>query len=51
MGVVLKRAQYFILCNNKYIVDNSYFKKDFIERNIILEENIVSTPKEQLRLF
>lgn len=51
MGVVLKRAQYFILCNNKYIVDKSYFKKDFIERNIILEENIVSTPKEQLRLF
>ncbi len=51
MGVILKRAQYFILCNNKYIVDKRYFKKEFIERNIILEENIVSTPKEQLRLF
>ena len=50
MGVVLKRAKYFILCNGKYAFN--FFNKQFIERNILLEDsNIQSMKTEQLRLF
>ena len=31
MGVVLKRAKYFILCNGKYFTNSAFFKKNFIE--------------------
>lgn len=52
MGVVLKRAKYFILCNGKYITNKEFFKKDFIEKNVMLEEKkILPNNKEQLRLF
>jgi len=52
MGVVLKRAKYFILCNGKYIVNHELFKKEFIEKNIILEgRTMISSNNEQLRLF
>lgn len=52
LGVVLKRAKYFILCDGKYFVDQNLFQKHFIEANLVLEEQ----PKmiqnhEQLRLF
>ena len=33
MGIVLKRAKYFITCNGKYFIDKSLFKKNFIETN------------------
>lgn len=52
MGVVLKRAKYFITCNGKYAINGELFNKKFIERNILLEEkNIESMKNEQLRLF
>ncbi len=52
MGVVLKRARYFITCNGKYFINESYFKKQFIEANLILEENNTNNlKKEQLSLF
>jgi len=52
MGVVLKRAKYFILCDGKYAINSEFFNKSFIERNVLLEEkNISSMNSEQLRLF
>lgn len=52
MGVVLKRAKYFITCNGKYAINGELFNKKFIEKNILLEEkNIESMRNEQLRLF
>ena len=52
MGVVMKRAKYFITCNNKYFISSEYFKKSFIEANLILEDNPkVENNKEQLSLF
>ena len=52
MGVVLKRAKYFILCNGKYFTNSAFFKKNFIEANIIIEDcEKIFVNKEQLRLF
>lgn len=52
MGVVLKRAKYFITCNGKYPINGEFFNKKFIERNILLEEkNLEAMKNEQLRLF
>ena len=52
MGVVIKRAKYFITCNNKYFMNSEYFKKRFIEANLILEDNVkIENKKEQLSLF
>ena len=52
LGVVVKRAKYFILCNGKYITSKDCFKKEFILRNLMLEEKPVEAiKKEQLRLF
>ena len=52
MGVVIKRAKYFITCNNKYFMNSEYFKKSFIEANLILEDNAkIENKKEQLSLF
>ena len=52
MGVVLKRAKYFILCNGEYFMDISYFKSNFIEKNLVLlDEEIKLNNKEQLTLF
>ena len=52
MGVVLKRAQYFITCGGKYKLNKEFFKKDFILSNLVIEE--ATTPmsnKQQLSLF
>ncbi len=52
MGVVLKRAKYFILCNGKYITNKEFFKKEFITKNLMLEDkSTLSNKTEQLRLF
>ena len=51
MGIVLKRAIYFITCNGKYYIDTKYFRKDFIEANLMLEENTIKNSKSQLSLF
>ena len=52
LGVVLKRAKYFILCDGKYFIDYKFFKPSFIEKNLVLtdkSEEIIN--KEQLTLF
>ena len=52
MGIVLKRAKYFITCNGKYFINQSYLKKDFIESNLVLEDkNLKEVSRKQLSLF
>jgi len=52
MGVVLKRAKYFITCNGKYFIDSSFFRKDFIQNNLIFEDNsMLKKDVMQLNLF
>lgn len=52
MGISIKRAKYFILCNGKYFTHFSIFKKNFIESNLILEnEKPITTTGIQLSLF
>ncbi len=53
MGIVLKRAKYFITCDGKYFTNINFFKKNFIERNLILEEKVKeqNSKIEQLVLF
>lgn len=52
MGVVLKRASYFITCNGRYNIDNSLINKEFVEANLVLDgkEKIIKS-YEQLSLF
>ena len=53
MGISIKRAKYFILCNGKYFTNPSIFKNKFIEQNLILEDKtkkIINTGI-QLSLF
>lgn len=47
MGVSLKRAKYFITCNNKYFNNLSYLNKELITINL-LNDNI---KERQLSLF
>ena len=53
MGIVLKRAKYFITCNGKYFINENLFKKEFIETNLVIEENNIKTNNNinQLSLF
>ena len=54
MGVVLKRANYFITLNGRYNIDSSLFNAKFIEGNLVLGEinpNTQVEHLEQLRLF
>lgn len=52
MGVVLKRAKYFITCDGKYFVDFNLFRKDYIQNNLILEESALQRNSViQLSLF
>ena len=52
MGIVLKRAKYFITCNGQYYTDTKFFKKEIIERNLLLEDvQKEETPFVQMRLF
>ncbi len=52
MGVVLKRASYFITCNNKYFLNKALFNKEFIENNLVLENHQIPKPSlTQLSLF
>ena len=46
IGVVLKRAKYFITCDGKYYSKTGAFQKDIIYRQLLLEGNI-----KQLSLF
>ncbi len=38
LGIVLKRARYFITCNGKYFDKVCHFKSSFISENLLLEE-------------
>ena len=53
LGVVLKRAKYFITCNGKYFDKISQFNKNLIETSLIFQErNSVNCKQyEQLSLF
>ena len=52
MGVVMKRAKYFITCNGKYFINKYLFKKEFIESNLVLEDKEIIKPSiTQLSLF
>ncbi len=52
MGVVLKRAKYFITCNGKYFIDKSFFKKEIIESSLVLDNKPQTTDNnKQLSLF
>ena len=47
MGVSLKRAKYFITCNNKYFNNLSYLNKEFITINLLNDD----IKEKQLSLF
>ena len=52
MGISLKRAKYFILCNGKYFTKTNIFQKKIIETSLILEEKEQTTSGNiQLSLF
>ena len=52
MGIVLKRAKYFITCNGKYFINSTYLNRNFIESNLALEDRpLLEIKKEQLSLF
>ena len=52
MGIVIKRAKYFITCNGKYFLNSIYMNRKSIEYNMVLENNgSISNGKEQLSLF
>ena len=51
IGVVIKRAKYFITCNGKYFVAAKYFNESFIENNLVLEDKVSINNFEQLTLF
>ncbi len=52
MGVVLKRAGYFITCNHEFLIKKEFLQKKFIEANLVLEEERPSYHNiEQLSLF
>lgn len=52
LGIVLKRAKYFITCKGKYFLDKQLFNAKFIEKNLILEDKTKEiVKKEQLSLF
>lgn len=45
MGISLKRAKYFVLCNGKYFTNINIISNKFIENSLLLENNV------QLKLF
>lgn len=55
LGVVMKRAQYFITCKGKYLYSSSLFRSEFIETNLISQERkditCNSQKYEQMSLF
>jgi predicted DNA-binding helix-hairpin-helix protein len=51
LGVVLKRARYFILCNGKYYDHVKYFKESFISENLIsLEKRNYTLPINSIQM-
>ena len=52
MGVVLKRAKYFITCNGRFSLNKDFLNSHFIEANLVLEDKNPNQEKShQLELF
>ena len=53
LGVVLKRAKYFITCKGKYFAEVNKFNESFIETNLIYSErnDLPQSQYQQLSLF
>ena len=53
LGVVLKRAKYFITCRGKYFAEVNKFNESFIETNLIYSErnDLPQSQYQQLSLF
>ncbi len=55
LGVVMKRAQYFITCKGKYLYKSALFRSDFIETNLLAIEKrqitSLSQKYEQISIF
>lgn len=52
MGISVKKAKYFVLCNGKYFADKMIFQKKIIESNLLLENKLPTTFNGvQLSLF
>ena len=53
LGIVLKRARYFITCNGKYFDNIKSFNQNFITENLLFLEKLStsSTPYVQTSLF
>ncbi len=52
MGVSVKRAKYFILCNGKYFLNEGMFNEKIIKNNLILDsKEEVATGIKQLCMF
>lgn len=51
MNVVLKRAKYFITCDGKYFIDTKIFRREFIESNLVLEDNHNNKNILQISMF
>ena len=53
LGIVIKRAKYFITCDGTYYTNKDFFKKGIIESSIITEERklLKINVGEQLSLF
>ncbi len=47
IGVVMKRAKYFITCDGKYYKSSNFYNKDFIKESLLLGERKI----EQLSIF
>ena len=52
MGISVKKAKYFILCNGKYFMNKEFFEASFITKNMILESTEkIDVQNKQLSLF
>lgn len=51
LGVVLKRAKYFILCNGTYYTSSALFNKSFIKASLSEKEKLKLPDYKQLDLF
>lgn len=54
MGVVMKRAKYFITCSDRYMINPQFINRNFIETNLILDEHLKQESNyryNQLELF
>lgn len=51
VGVVLKRAKYFITCDGKYYASSSLFNKSYIQRLLEEPKDIKKVSYKQLNLF